>query len=84
LGARCNAPKIGFCHVDKRSRGKRALAARLAAARKAMALLRQLVAALRIADLNRLSLFGRPDDPARWVEGLPKEPDCPNDLQLAQ
>jgi hypothetical protein len=49
-----------------------------------MALLRQLVAALRIADLNRLSLLGRPDDPARWVEGLPKEPDCPNDLQLAQ
>jgi len=61
-----------------------ALAARLAEARKAMALLRQLVAALRIADLNRLSLLGGPDDPARWVEGLPKEPDCPNDLQHAQ
>jgi TolB-like protein/Tfp pilus assembly protein PilF len=49
-----------------------ALAGRLAEAREAMARLRQLEPALRIADLKELSPFGRPDDAARWAEGLRK------------
>jgi TolB-like protein/Tfp pilus assembly protein PilF len=49
-----------------------ALAGRLSDAQEAMARLRQLKPALRIADLKELSPFRRPEDSARWAEGLGK------------
>jgi hypothetical protein len=47
-----------------------ALAGRHAEAQAAMARLRQIKPALRIADLKELSPFRRADDSARWAEGL--------------
>ena len=49
-----------------------ALAGRLSEAQEAMARLRQLKPALCIGDLKELSPFRRPDDSARWAEGLRK------------
>jgi TolB-like protein/class 3 adenylate cyclase len=49
-----------------------ALAGRVADAQEAMASLRQLAPALRIADLKELFPFRRRDDSARWAEGLRK------------
>jgi TolB-like protein/Tfp pilus assembly protein PilF len=49
-----------------------ALGDRLAEAQEAMARLRQLEPALRIADLKELSPFRRPEDSAKWAEGLHK------------
>ena len=49
-----------------------ALAGRLADAEDAMARLRQLEPTLRVGDLRELSPFRRPDDFARWADGLRK------------
>jgi TolB-like protein/tetratricopeptide (TPR) repeat protein len=47
-----------------------ALAGRLGEAQEAMKRLRELEPALRLSDLRELSPFRRPDDVARWAEGL--------------
>jgi hypothetical protein len=47
-----------------------ALAGRLEEAQKAMARLRQLEPALRISNLKEFFPFRRPEDLAKWAEGL--------------
>jgi hypothetical protein len=49
-----------------------ALAGRLDQARKAMTRLRQIDPALRVSDLRRMFPFRRPEDIARYEEGLRK------------
>jgi adenylate cyclase len=64
--------ELNFAGTARMAAACNALAGRLDQAHKAMARLRQIDPALRVSDLRRMLPFRRPEDLARYEEGLRK------------